>query len=85
MAGVADQGEKSEELYRNISNLITARGDVFSSYSIGQALHQTPDGKLIVTGEQRLQAVIERYVYTDPSTGATSVRFNPVYFRNLIP
>jgi hypothetical protein len=83
--GVADKGEKSEELIRNISNLITARGDVFNVYSIGQALQQTRDGKLVVTGEQRLQAMLERYPTTDPTTGTVTFHFKPVYFRNLIP
>jgi len=81
MSGVADKGEKSEELVRQIANLVTTRGNVFSVYTVGQAMKQTPSGNLKVTGEQRLQAMIERYV--DPTTN--EVHFTPVYFRNLSP
>ncbi len=77
--GVADGGEKSEELVRQIANLTTARGNVFSVYTVGQAIKQTPAGKLIVSGEQRMQAMIERYV------DAGVVRFAPVYTRSLTP
>jgi hypothetical protein len=79
MAGVADGGEESEQLVREIANLITARGGVFSVYTVGQALKQTPTGALVVTGEQRQQAMIERYSDT------TGVHFRPVYFRSLTP
>lgn len=78
--GIADDGEKSEELYRQIANLLSTRGNVYSVYSIGQALQQAPSGKLSVVAEQRLQAMVERYA---DSTNAT--RFAPVYFRNLTP
>jgi len=85
--GIADQGEASEELVRKIANLITTRGNVFTVYSIGQALKQTPDGRLIVVGEQRLQAMIERIDYTEKVGGidVPKVRFSPVYYRNLTP
>ena len=81
--GIADQGEASEELVRKIANLITTRGNVFSVYSIGQALKQTPTGGLTVVGEQRLQAMIERIEYTE--SAVKKVRFSPVYYRNLTP
>ncbi|XHR28465.1 MAG: hypothetical protein ACFUZC_21430 [Chthoniobacteraceae bacterium] len=81
ISGIADTGEKSEELVRQISNLVTTRGNVFSVYSIGQAVKQKQNGKLVVTGEQRLQAMIERYL--DATTN--QVRFTPVYFRTLSP
>lgn len=79
--GVADGGEESEEAVRGIANLISSRGSVFSLYTIGQALKQTSDGRLMVNGEQRLHAMVERYV--DPGDG--KVRFRTVYFRNLTP
>ena len=79
--GVADGGEKSEELVRQIMNLVTTRGNVFSVYTIGQAIKQTPGGKLSVTAQQRAQAMVERYL--DPTTN--QVHFSPVYFRNLSP
>jgi hypothetical protein len=79
--GVADGGEESEEIVRGIANLMSSRGSVFCLYSIGQALKQTPDGRLIVNGEQRLQSIVERFV--DPSDN--TVKFRTVYFRNLTP
>lgn len=79
--GVADGGEESEQLVRDIANLITARGNVFSVYTIGQALKQTSNHQLVTTGEQRQQAMFERYL--DPNTN--SVHFHQVYFRNLLP
>jgi hypothetical protein len=77
--GVADGGEASEQLVREIANLITSRGDVYSVYTLGQAMKQTPAGQLVVTGEQRQQSMIERY------SDGTTVHINPVYFRNLTP
>ncbi len=79
ISGVADGGEESEQLVREIANLITARGGVFSVYTVGQALKQTNTGTLIVTGEQRQQAMIERYSDT------AGVHFRPVFFRSLTP
>lgn len=78
--GIADNGEKSEELIRNSANLLTARGNVFSVYSIGQALKQSPGGKLSLLGEQRVQVIVERY---QDASGV--VRFSPAYVRNLTP
>lgn len=85
--GVADGGEESEDLVREIASLVTARGNVFGVYTIGQALKQTPDGKLIVNAEQRQHAIVERYLDTrgtpDPLDDETRIR--TVYFRNLLP
>lgn len=86
--GIADQGEESEALVRDISGLVTTRGNVFSIYSVGQSIKQTSTGKLIITGEQRLRSMVERYLYdpdSNPSTFNTEVRFRTVYFRNLTP
>jgi hypothetical protein len=80
--GVADGGEASEELVRQASNLVTARGNVFTVYTIGQTVKQTPSGQLNVTGERRLQSMVERYVY-DASTG--EVRFRTVLYKKLTP
>lgn len=85
MQGVADQGEESEQLVREIANLITARGGVFSVYTVGQALKQTPTGSLMVTGEQRQQAMIERYTTFDSTANTNVVHFRPVFFRSLTP
>src|SRR5690606_9827836 len=78
--GIADEGEESEELIREIANLITARGNTFAVYSIGQALQQTPDGRLNVTAEQRQHVLLERY-----TNDLGEVHLGTVYFRNLIP
>lgn len=87
IAGVADAGEESEELIREVANLVTARGNIFSVYTVGQALKQTPTGKLIVTGEQRHQAFVERFLdnrgTVDPADDEVRVRTD--YFRNLTP
>jgi hypothetical protein len=85
--GVADGGEESEELVREIANLVTARGNVFSVYTVGQALKQTPQGKLLVTAEQRQQAFVERYLDNRGTATDTDdeVRVRTVFFRNLAP
>ncbi|MEI9898088.1 MAG: hypothetical protein WDN28_30580 [Chthoniobacter sp.] len=87
IAGVADKGEESEQLVREVANLITARGNVFAVYTVGQALKQTPNGKLVVTGEQRQEAMIERYMINKGTANLTddSVGLRTVYFRNLLP
>lgn len=85
MQGVADGGEESEQLVREIANLITARSGVFSVYTVGQAVKQTPTGTLMVTGEQRQQAMVERYTGKDATTGADKVFFRPVFYRSLTP
>ncbi|HEX4084238.1 MAG TPA: hypothetical protein VHY22_04955, partial [Chthoniobacteraceae bacterium] len=38
--GIADGGEASEEMVREAGNLLTVRGDVFTVYSVGQALKE---------------------------------------------
>ena len=79
--GVADTGEESEEVMRGIASLITTRSNVFTIYSIGQSLKQTPSGHLVINGEQRLQSMIERY----QDLNSSEARFRTVYFRNLTP
>ncbi len=85
--GVADGGEKSEDLMREVASLVTSRGGVFTVYTIGQALKQTPGGKLLVMAEQRQQAMIERYLDNKgtPDAGDDESRIRTVYFRNLTP
>jgi len=78
--GVADGGESSEELVREISNQITARGGVFCVYSIGQTLKQTSDGRLLVLAEQRTQSFVERL--QDPNGGVST---RVIYSRRLAP
>lgn len=75
--GVADQGESSEALVREIANLITTRGNVFRVYTIGQSIRQTRTGQLQVTAESRSEHLVERY--TDPVTRL--VQFRTIYSR----
>jgi hypothetical protein len=79
--GVSDSGEASEENFREAIGQLCVRGDVFTVYSVGQAIKISPTGGLVVTGEQRAQAMVERY--QDPVSSAVSLR--PVYYRNLMP
>ncbi|MEZ0388276.1 MAG: hypothetical protein ACAI34_14480 [Verrucomicrobium sp.] len=85
--GVADGGEESEALVREIVSLVTTRGGVFSVYTVGQALKQTPSGGLTVTAEQRQHAVVERYLNNRGTDNAADdeVQFKTIYFRNLNP
>jgi hypothetical protein len=73
--GVADRGEASEAVARQVANLLTTRGGVYSVHAVGQSLIQRPNGTLLITGAQRLQAHIERV-----ETSGT-VRFRPVYIK----
>ncbi|TLD68929.1 hypothetical protein FEM03_19915 [Phragmitibacter flavus] len=85
--GVADGGEASEALMREIASLITTRGGVFSIYTVGQSLKQTRNGRLRVTAEQRQQAVVERYLNNRNTQNPNDdeVQFRTIYFRNLMP
>lgn len=76
IAGIADAGEESEELVRSLANLVTARSNVFSVYTIAQSLNPV-SGR--VTGEQRTQFMIERYADNG------RVRFRTLYVRPLNP
>lgn len=80
IAGVADGGEETEEVMRGIANLISARGSVFTVYTIGQSLKQTPGNKLLITGELRQQVMLEGY----PDTASTT-KYRPVSVRTLSP
>ncbi|XHR27702.1 MAG: hypothetical protein ACFUZC_17405 [Chthoniobacteraceae bacterium] len=79
--GVASSGEESEELVRQVSNLLTTRSNVFTVYSVGESLKQTPSGRLVATGQKRLQATIERYLDSDTN----QTQFRTIYYRNLTP
>ena len=80
--GVADRGEESEELVRQVSNLLTTRGNVFTIYSVGQSIKQTPSGNLKMKGERRIQSMVERYLF-DGTTG--EIRFRTIYYKSLTP
>jgi len=76
--GIADTGEEREELVRSLCNQITTRSNVFGVYTVGQALRQTGN-TLLVIGEQRQHAILERYL------DGNTVRFRTVYVRNISP
>lgn len=59
--GLADGGEESEELVRQVVSLATTRGGVFAIYSVGQAVRQNESGKIQVLGERRQQSLVERW------------------------
>lgn len=78
--GVSDGGESSEQtILRQIVRQATVRGNVFSIYSIGQALKQTPSGTLVINGEKMLQTMIERY------TEGAAPKYRVVYWREINP
>jgi|GEM_PF-2935212 len=78
--GVADRGEESEEVVRDLLALSSSRGNVFSVFAIGQALRQTPGGELRMLAEKRTRTTVERV-----ETGGGQVRFRVVYSRDLHP
>lgn len=76
--GVADSGEASEALVREIAAQGAVRGDVFSIYSIGQSLKQDASG-IHVLAERREQKIFERVC-----TGGV-VAFQPVFSKDIEP
>lgn len=84
--GVADGNESSEQNLAKLVNLAGVKGSVFSIYSIGQALKQTPNGTLKVNGEKILQVMVERYVEDVVSGGMVTdrqMKFRVVYKREI--
>jgi hypothetical protein len=81
VAGMADGGEASEaNLYEPLAQT-TVGGNVFTVYTIGQALQQLPSGGIVVNGEKRYQATVER-IPTVPAS-ATSGLYRNVVIREL--
>jgi hypothetical protein len=78
-AGVADRGEASESVVRDIVDLASPRSGVFSIYSIGQTIRQDAQGKIQVRAETRNQRMIELINVN----GQISVR--PLFVRKLNP
>ena len=80
--GLADAGEESETVLREVASLVEARGSVFSIYSVGQSVIQEKTGKITVLGEQRNQKIVERMArkVQTPATGpATKIVVNSYY------
>lgn len=79
--GMADSGEPSEgNLFEPLAQT-TVTGNVFTVYTIGQAIKQLPSGGIIVTGEKRFEATVER----NPTTLPPSPLFRTVTVRELMP
>ena len=78
--GVADGGEGSEAVIRDITGQAAVNSNVFAVYSVGQALKQDPTGAIHVLGERRKETIVERIV--TPGSPPT-VHFQTVYTKNL--
>lgn len=83
MADVAQGGEESEELLRQIGGLAAVRGNVFSIYAVGQSVRQAKDGKITVLGERRSHNMVERL--TRVVGGNTNTVYQSVFSRELQP
>jgi len=57
--GIADQGEASETLLRDIVDQSTTRGNVFTIYAIGQTINQTSSTHIQILGERRRLIMLE--------------------------
>lgn len=58
--GIADTGEASEQKLAGLVDLATVQSNVFRVYSVGQAVKQTPNGRLVVRAEKSVMALLER-------------------------
>ncbi len=82
--GMADAGEASEgNLFEPLAQS-TLSGNVFTIYTIGQALQQSPSGSFQVNGEKRYQATLERIPTVAASSTGTGL-FRVVVIRQLSP
>ena len=88
ITGMADGGESSEgNLFEPLAQTTTS-GNVFTVYTIGQALRQTPTGGIVINGEKRYQAAIEKVMTPNATTGLDPTGaglFRVVVVRDLTP
>lgn len=75
--GVSDAGEASEQNFRQLIDLVTTSGNVFSVYAIGQSVVQSPNGKIVTRGEYRQVSLVER------SAQASGVKFRVLFNKAL--
>jgi hypothetical protein len=75
--GVSDAGEASEQNFRQLIDLVTTSGNVFSVYAIGQSIVQSPNGKIVTRGEYRQVSLVER------SAQASGVKFRVLFNKAL--
>ena len=88
---ITTPGSKSDREIpvRGIANIITTRSDTFTIWAIAQTIKKIDranlttftTGKDLITGEAKVQAIVQRYV--DNSTGTPQVRFRTLYYRYL--
>lgn len=71
-AALYDRGR--EEVFRRVVELTTTRGCIFSIYTVGQALQQTPTGQKLVTGTCRRRTIVQLApVWTPPLPADSSL------------
>lgn len=73
VAGVADGGEASESVVRQIIDHVSIRTNVFLMQVAAQAVVQTPNGDIQVLAENRAAIAIERI--EDDATSPAAIRF----------
>lgn len=85
VAGVAEGGEESEALVREIGGLASARSNVFSIYSIGQSVRQLRDGRVTLLGERRSHTIVECRTRVDGASNSMKTVYETVYSRDIQP
>lgn len=78
--GVADNGEASEAVMRQVASLATVRGNVFSVYSVGQALQVSKAGKVSINGEKMVRSIVERTL-----DAAGKPQYKVIYWSEIYP
>jgi len=78
--GIADSGEASEQVIRQVASLATVRGNVFSVYSVGQALQVSKTGKVSINGEKMVRSIVER---TLDASG--NPQYKVIYWSEIYP
>ncbi len=79
-AGMADRGESSEQVLKQVIDHLRVKGSVFTIYSVGQALVQEPDGGIVVRGEDRRMTMLER---RETGTAPAVVTFRTILSKPL--
>jgi type II secretory pathway component PulK len=89
--GLADGGglkSAREAPAWDIVNLVTPRSDTFTIWAMAQGIKKVKPpwknffpGVDLITGEVKIQAVVQRY--EDPSTSPATVRFRTLYYRYI--
>jgi hypothetical protein len=56
--GISDDGERSEQVFRDVISQATTSSRVFTIYSIGEAITQTPAGAIIITSNRTIETMV---------------------------